>query len=76
MQEGPALNPEALIMRLTLECAGESAMERVADESTQRRERGEGMTEDARATVKLTGADDLASESGLTSEGGGSYSTE
>ncbi|XP_075732006.1 uncharacterized protein LOC142774803 [Rhipicephalus microplus] len=75
-KEGPALNPEALIMRLTLECAGESAMERGSDESTQRRERGEGMTEDARATVKLTGADVLASESGLTSEGGGNYSTE
>ncbi|XP_075529206.1 uncharacterized protein LOC142560765 [Dermacentor variabilis] len=64
-----ALNPELLMMRLTLECAGEADKERVADESVLRRERGEGLTEDARAAAKLL-ADDL------TSEGGGSCLTE
>ncbi|KAH7935826.1 uncharacterized protein LOC119404196 [Rhipicephalus sanguineus] len=69
-KDGPALNPELLMMRLTLECAGEAAKEMAADESALRREGGEGMAEDARAAAKLMAADDL------TSEGGGSCLTE
>ncbi|XP_049514559.1 uncharacterized protein LOC119432364 isoform X2 [Dermacentor silvarum] len=69
LQDELALNPELLMMRLTLECAGEADKERVADEAVMRRERGEGLTEDARAAAKLL-ADDL------TSEGGGSCLTE
>ncbi|KAL1462092.1 hypothetical protein MTO96_027295 [Rhipicephalus appendiculatus] len=65
-KDDPALNPELLTMRLTLECADEAAKERAADESALRREGGEGMNEDARAAAKLLSADEL------TSEGGGS----
>ncbi|KAL1462091.1 hypothetical protein MTO96_027294 [Rhipicephalus appendiculatus] len=68
--DGPALNPELLTMRLTLECAGEAAKERASDESAPRREGGEGMNGDARAAAKLLAADELTSDGGLTSEGG------
>ncbi|KAL1433413.1 hypothetical protein MTO96_012535 [Rhipicephalus appendiculatus] len=64
--DGSALNPEVLMMRLTLECAGEAAKEGAADESALRREGGEGMNEDARAAAKLLAADELTSEGGLT----------
>ncbi|KAL3225028.1 hypothetical protein MRX96_049383 [Rhipicephalus microplus] len=71
-QDGSALNPEALMVRLTLECAGEAAMQRASDESAVGREGGEGVTEDARAAAKLLAADEPSSEGALTSEGGGS----
>ncbi|KAL1433416.1 hypothetical protein MTO96_012538 [Rhipicephalus appendiculatus] len=72
----PALYQELLTMRLTLECAGEAAKERASDESAPRREGGEGMNGDARAAAKLLAADELTSDGGLTSEGGGSCGAE
>ncbi|XP_075730839.1 uncharacterized protein LOC142774331 [Rhipicephalus microplus] len=71
-KDGSALNPETLMVRLTLECAGEAAMQRASDESAVGREGGEGVNEDARAAAKLLAADEPSSEGAFTSEGSGS----